>query len=379
MSVRDRFAAAAAAVALVGLGCAQHGSGNTAPQPASSVIVDANYLGVEGAPVNGVPTFRTLGAALAVAPASPSAAYVIRLRNGRYREKLSVDKPRITLIGESRDGTVITYDAASDTRDPEGRPYGTRGSFTLRITAPDFRAEHLTIENAFDYSANTRKTDTDPTKFRNTQGVALATTGGSDRALFEDVRLLGHQDTFFGNMGRHYFHNCYIAGHVDFIFGAGTVVFDDCDIVSLDRGVVTEHGNGYVTAPSTDVAQPYGFVFFRCRLKKENPAMAAGSVALGRPWHPSATPNAVGSSIFVDTWMDDHISARGWDRMSSVDSTTQTRYWFEPGSARFLEYRSTGPGAIATPTRRVMSDGDARTYTIARVLGDWTPVVPAAR
>ena len=101
--------------------------------------------------------------------------------------------------------------------------------------------------------------------------------------------------------------------------------------------------------------------------------MAQGSVALGRPWHPSARPTAVGSAVFVDCWMDDHISAKGWERMSSVDSVSGVRYWFAPEAARFFEYGSTGPGAIASPTRRVMTDGDARTYTPARVLDGWMP------
>jgi len=44
--------------------------------------------------------------------------------------------------------------------------------------------------------------------------------------------LIASLNTFFANAGRHYFHRCVIAGHVDFIFGAGQVVFDDCDIVN---------------------------------------------------------------------------------------------------------------------------------------------------
>jgi pectinesterase len=35
-----------------------------------------------------------------------------------------------------------------------------------RISAPDFRAENLTIENSFDYHANQTKADDDPTKLR---------------------------------------------------------------------------------------------------------------------------------------------------------------------------------------------------------------------
>jgi pectinesterase len=266
---------------------------------------------------------------------------------------------------------VLTYDAAAGTRDSAGVPYGTRGSFTLRVAAPDFRAERLTVENAFDFPANAAKADGDPTKLRDTQGVAVMTYEGSDRAAFVSVRLLGHQDTFFPNVGRHYLKDCEIAGHVDFIFGAGQAVFEDCDIVSRDRG--DPANNGYVVAPSTEITQPYGFLFVRSRLRKASPAMARGSVALGRPWHPSARPTAVGSAVFVDCWMDDHISAKGWDRMSSVDSTSGVRYWFEPEAARFFERGSTGPGALAGPTRRTLGDGDARTYTITRVLGGWMP------
>ena len=79
----------------------------------------------------------------------------------------------MTLLGESRDGAVLTFDAAADTPTPGGGTYGTRGSFTLRIVAPDFRAENMTIENAFDYPANAPKPDSDKTKFKNPQAVAL--------------------------------------------------------------------------------------------------------------------------------------------------------------------------------------------------------------
>ncbi|MGZ8377572.1 MAG: pectinesterase family protein [Gemmatirosa sp.] len=340
---------------------------------APDALVDARHAGADGARIAGVRTFRTLRAALAAAPADARRPYVVRLRAGRFREKLSIDRARVTLLGAGRDSTVVTWDDAAGTPAPGGGTLGTRGSWTLRVTAPDFRAERLTIENAFDYPANARKTADDPTRLRDVQGVALALTHGSDRAVLLDVRLSGHQDTFFADAGRAYLRGCEISGHVDFIFGSARAVFEACDIVSRDRG--DPRNNGYVTAPSTDAASPIGFLFVRSRLRKEHPRMAANSVALGRPWHPSATPAAVGSAVFLDCWMDDHITVAGWDRMSSVDSATQVRYWFEPAAARFFEARSTGPGAVASPTRRVLGEGDVRTYTIARTLGDWSPDV----
>lgn len=335
-----------------------------------SAVVDARFTGTDGDSVAGVPTYHTLGAALTGQPANGAARATILLRNGRYREKLTIDRPRVTLVGESRDSTVLTFDAAAGQPAPGGGTYGTRGSYTLRIIAPDFRAERLTIENAFDYPANAAKAADDPTKLRDAQGVALMLDLGSDRAAFVDVRILGHQDTLFPNAGRSFFHRCVVSGSVDFIFGAGQAVFEECEIVSRDRGSRTN--NGYVTAPSTSSAAAHGLLFVRSRLTKERPTMAPNSVALGRPWHPFGDPRANGSAVFVDCWMDDHIGARGWERMGMVDSTGERRWW-EPASARLFEYRSRGPGAVPGPNRRQLAATDAARHTTSAVLGDWTP------
>jgi pectinesterase len=354
------------------------GSPNSAPSAAApAAAVDARHAGPDGAAVAGVPTYRTVNAALAAAPGSNDRPWVVRVRAGRYREKVSVDKPFVWLVGDGRDRTVVTWDDAAGKPARGGGTLGTRESWTVRVTVADVRLSHLTVENAFDFDANERKPDADPTKLRGTQGVALALTERSDRAVLDAVRLYGHQDTFFAQAGRAYVRGSEVAGNVDFIFGAGRVVFDSCDVVSLDRGRPAD--NGIIAAPSTDVAQGYGFLFVRSRLRKERPAMAARSVMLGRPWHPSADPRAVGSAVFVDTWMDDHVAPQGWDRMSSSHAPGGPRVWFEPSAARFFEYRSTGPGAVASPTRRVLGEGDARTYTPALVLDGWTPdLAPAS-
>lgn len=347
------------------------------PQPAAvTVAVDARHRGADGAQVDGVATYRTLGAALRAAPPG-EAPYVVHLRAGRYREKVAIDRPAVRLVGDGRHRTVLTWADASGTPAPNGGTLGTRGSWTLRVAAPDFRAAHLTVENAFDYDANARLPEGDPRRLRDTQGLALALVGASDRTVLDDVALRGHQDTFYANAGRAYVRGSEISGNVDFIFGAAQIVFDSCDVISLDRGDTSN--NGFVAAPSTDAAAPVGFLFVRSRLRKERSTMAAGSVALGRPWHPSATPLAVSSAVFLDCWMDDHIGARGWDRMSSVDSTTRVRYWFEPMNARFFEAGTTGPGAVVSPTRRVLGPGDRRSYSVARALGGWAPVTDPER
>jgi pectinesterase len=127
-----------------------------------------------------------------------------------------------------------------------------------------------------------------------------------------------------------------------------------------------------VTAPSTPSAQPFGFLFVHSRLKKERTSMAPSSVTLGRPWHPYANPKINSAAAFIDCWMDDHIGDKGWDRMSSVDSTG-TRVWFEPADQRFFEYGTTGPGAVRSASRKVLNAGDAARYTAANVLDGWVP------
>ena len=152
-------------------------------------------------------------------------------------------------------------------------------------------------------------------------------------------------------------------------------MFDECVVVSRDRGSATN--NGYIAAPSTPLRRPYGFLFVRSRLAKETPAMAPNSGVLGRPWHAGGDAQAVGSAVFVDCWMDDHLGAKGWDHMRMGTDSAGNAVWAEPNASRFYEYRSTGPGAVASPRRLQLTDADAARYTVERVLDGWTP--PARR
>jgi pectinesterase len=336
-------------------------------------IVDRHYAGAPGANVNSIKLYTQVASALDDVPNDLTVPYIILIKNGRYYEKLTIDKPLITLIGESQDRTILTFDDAADTKKPDGTTYGTFGSASVSILAREVCLENLTIENSFDFPANAAKASYDPTRFKNTQAVALRINQASDCVILKNVALVGYHDTLLVNAGRSYFQHCYITGHIDFIFGAGQAVFDDCDLVSRDRG--------YITAASTLLSNAYGFLFVDCRLKKALPELADASVALGRPWHPttlwadgtrSANPNAVGCVVFKNCWMDSHIIAPGWERMHGWDKDGK-QIWFYPQDARFFEYGSTGPGALQHPARHVLSESEAPKYTIENVLGGWKP------
>jgi pectinesterase len=138
-------------------------------------------------------------------------------------------------------------------------------------------------------------------------------------------------------------------------------VFDRCRIHSLDRGSATD--NGYVTAASTGITNPYGLLFDSCAFTSD---AAAGTVHLGRPWHPSQDPNAIGQTVIRDSTIGAHIGATPW-------SDFGTWSWRD---ARFAEYHNRGPGALITPDRPQLTDTEAARYTVAAYLAGadgWAP------
>ncbi len=192
-----------------------------------------------------------------------------------------------------------------------------------------------------------------------------------DRAVFINCKISGYQDTLFTNAGRSYFYQCQILGHVDFIFGAGQSVFEECEIVSRNRQ--NKNPTGYITAPSTPIAYPFGFLFTNCRLIKENSSLPKKSVRLGRPWHPGADLSISGSTVFANCFMDDHIGPKGYARISSRDSDGN-RIWFDlKPDSRFFEYGSYGPGAINSPERPVLEESTMKWYSVRNVLNGWVP------
>jgi pectinesterase len=284
--------------------------------------------------------------AAAIASANGTRPFRILVPRGEWRERVVVTRPHVHLVGEDRYGSVVVFDAAAGHLGADGAPYGTRGCATVTVRAPGFVARNLTIANTFDYLSNLAKAEDDPTRLQDPQGVALMLDEGCDRALIEDVELFGHQDTLFIDRGVSLFRHCRVQGSVDFVFGAGRSVLQGCDVVSRLRP--GKPRQGYVAAPSTPATQPFGLVFHDCRLTKER-EVPASSVVLGRPWRPArqfddgryGDPGAVGNAAFIRCWMDDHLSADGWDEMGYTAKSGE-RVFLRPEEARLVEFESRG-------------------------------------
>jgi pectinesterase len=293
---------------------------------------------------DGSGNYNTVQAAINTAPNNSQKWFVIYIKNGVYREVITVPSTKtfLRLIGESVSGTILTYNNCSDTAG------GTSASASVFLKANNFIAENVTFENSFDYDNST---------LSNKQAVAAEPM--ADRQIFLNCRFTGHQDTLYVRNGRQYFKNCYIEGHTDFIFGDATAVFDQCEIHSLYKP------GGCITAPSTLASNTYGLVFLNCLLTGDS--QLNNSVYLGRPWHPSSSGTTVKSSAaFLYCNLGSYIKNDGWTSMSGVSPSTE----------RFHEYKNTGPGAVLNTYRPQLSDYEATGYNIANIFkgsDNWDP------
>ncbi len=282
----------------------------------------------------------------------------IDIAPGQYHEKLIIQRAKTVLRGHGRDRTHIEYNAVAETAGRYHRNnWGTPGSATLTVESVDIVIRDLTVENSFDFLANDSLLPGDPKKIANSQGLAMLADIHSDRVTVLNASLIGYQDTLFANGKRVFVRKSLISGNIDFIFGNGQVLIEDSTIQSRRRAAEfkPDEFQSFVTAPSTPLAQDIGIVIYRSRLTREA-GVPDGSVALGRPWHPTTTfadgryadPNAVGQAIFIDCFMDAHIRNDHWTEMNGTahDGTKTARFMAQ--DSRFAETGSYGPGSVHT-------------------------------
>ncbi len=297
-----------------------------------------------------------LQAALDAAERDQSGRWIlIDVAPGQYREKVTVRRGRVHIRGAGLERTRLHFDAVAETSGHyHRRHWGTPGSATLTIDADEVVVEDIAVENTFDYLANDALPDGDPKKLGNSQAVALLLDIHSDRVSLERSALIGYQDTLFANGARALIRDSLISGNVDFIFGNGQVLIEDSIVQSRRRAVTGEAGvlQSFIVAPSTPKSQSMGIVIHRSRLTRE-PGVPDGSVALGRPWHPTTTfsdgryadPDAIGQASFIDCTMDSHVSREGWTSMNGTARDGTKTAVFRPQDSRFSESGSRGPGA----------------------------------
>ena len=120
-------------------------------------------------------------------------------------------------------------------------------------------------------------------------GVGPALSTGADNLFFDNVAIIGWQDTYVGGGGKHLFHECTILGSVDFICNGDNSVdyFLRCDLQFQYR-----KNGGYITAPK-------GKSYFRDCTVSDVPTNAISlnyNYSLARPWSADT-----GHAFFINT------------------------------------------------------------------------------
>ena len=278
--------------------------------------------------------------------------------NGQNNGQTHIRKPNISIIGQSKDNTIIRNHPTV-----EGISY--TATLCVEKNNTDFYAEDLTLENEFNY-------------WGSMAGQSSGTGAGradvffdrGNRSILKNVALKSYQDTYYSSNAssdyRGYFENCDFYGVVDFICGNGNIWFEKCNLILRDR-----RGNNIV-APSTEVGQEWGYVFSKCSIKPESDNMTKFTDkdwTLARAWDKSP------ACTYLNTKMYTQPQSYGWGRSMNSEKMYLLR---------FHEYKSTdaADNMLSLVTRSlascspepgsddfILSDEQASKYTRRNVVG----------
>lgn len=257
------------------------------------------------------------------------------LSPGTYNEKVIVDKSGITIDGG--DSAVISRADGAKHIHSDGQEFNTFRTYTMQIIADNVTLKNLTVQNAAG----------DP----RIHGQCVALSVMADNFSAENCRLLSTQDTLFcgplpddlivryidflpyrerytEGVCRQRFESCYIEGSVDFIFGCGEAVFENCVIHSLNDG----RNEGYIAAPAHSLKQKNGFLFKNCKLTGDS--SLKGKIFLARPWRD------FGKAEFVDCELGEHIHPEGFDRWNDTQRDRTARFYYteSPVTGHFVSW-----------------------------------------
>ncbi|KAL1566631.1 pectinesterase [Salvia divinorum] len=255
--------------------------------------LQANVVVCKG---RGLCDYDTVQEAVNNAPSGSNKRFVIWIKTGVYEETVLVglDKRNVVFLGDGMGKTVITGSKNA------GQPgVSTFRSATVGVVGDGFMASNITFQNT-----------AGPKTYQ-----AVAFRSDSDRSIIENCEFLGNQDTLYPHGMRQYYKSCRIQGNVDFIFGNGAAVFEDCHILIAPRQQNPEKGgqNPITAHGRTDPAMSTGFVFQNCvingteaymALFRSNPKVHANF--LGRPW------KAYSRTVFISCELDAIVTSDGW-------------------------------------------------------------------
>ncbi|MCV9388825.1 pectinesterase family protein [Reichenbachiella ulvae] len=314
--------------------------------------------------LDGSGDYMTVTDAIENAPSSSAFPWVIFVKNGKYtgHHLIPITKPNLHVIGQSREGVIISDNRLSGD-DGNGSPvYHVSEGATMVVEASDIYFENITFENSYGYENQSGP-----------QALALYTN--NDRIGLKNCYLRSYQDTYLTSTrnlsDRHYLNECKIEGAVDYIYGGGDVLFDDCVLNNMRKD------GGYIVAPSHEEGTAWGYVFNNCILDGADGV----TTYYGRPW--KNAPKAV----FLNSTLKVDVYASGWYyKMGAIPAVFADYGTMDQAgnpvdlSQRISDYeyedRDTGETITGT-AKNNLTDEEAAAYTYGNIMlrsgDDWDP------
>lgn len=184
------------------------------------------------------------------------------------------------------------------------------------------------------------------------QAVALRVSG--DKAVIYKCNVDGNQDTLYANSFRQFYRDVNVWGTIDFVFGGGEAVFQNCTFLlrkSLpgQELVVAAGGKDRIDGPSALVFQSCNFT---ADTGFSSPTILHGEVQvyLARPWKQYA------KTVIIDSFIDGVYNPKGYLAFIGNDYHQ---------TCTVMEANNKGPnGDVA---KRVMWPGSSLRLTPAQV------------
>ncbi|KAK4774892.1 hypothetical protein SAY86_009827 [Trapa natans] len=296
---------------------------------------------------DGTGDFTSVQDAVMAAPNESTDRFVIYIKKGIYKENVEIKKKKwnIMMMGDGMDVTVISSD-----RNFKGG-WTTFRSATFAVSGRGFIAMDMTFENTAGPE--------------NHQAVALRSD--SDLSVFYRCSMKGYQDTLYTHTMRQFYRDCWISGTIDFIFGDGAVVFQNCHI--LAKKGLPQQKNTITAQGRKDPYQSTGFSFQFCNVTADSdllPHLNSTMTYLGRPWKPYSR------TIFMQSYLGSVLRPEGWLEWNGNYALDTLFY---------AEYMNYGPGSglggrIKWAGFHVLSSSaQAVNYTVSRFIegNSWLP------
>ncbi|ESQ53831.1 hypothetical protein EUTSA_v10024900mg [Eutrema salsugineum] len=297
--------------------------------------------------LDGTGNFTNIMDAIKEAPDYSSKRYVIYIKKGLYLENVEIKKKKwnLVMLGDGIDVTIISGNRSF----VDG--WTTFRSATFAVSGRGFLARDITFQNT-----------AGPEKHQ-----AVALRSDSDLSVFYRCAMRGYQDTLYTHTMRQFYRECTITGTVDFIFGDGTVVFQNCQILAR-RGLPNQK-NTITAQGRKDFNQPSGFSIQFSNISADVdlvPYLNTTRTYLGRPW------KQYSRTIFMRNNMSDVVRPEGWLEWNA-EFALDTLFYGE-----FMNY---GPGSglssrVKWPGYHVLNNsGQAYNFTVSEFIKGnlWLP------